>query len=102
MAGRELNGAWVQYLSPVYYYNLNRPLLAGFPDQPLAPLVPLGLAMLCLVGSVTLFARREIGRTAIESQRWPASGSQQAQRSLSRPEREVSTRAVGVHTLSAE
>src|SRR6266496_2120469 len=27
MAGRELNGAWVQYLSPVYYYNLNRPLL---------------------------------------------------------------------------
>jgi len=41
MAGRELSGAWVQYLSPFYYYNLNRPLLAGFPDQPLAALVPL-------------------------------------------------------------
>src|SRR6266566_5199666 len=102
MAGRELNGAWVQYLSPVYYYNLNRPLLAGFPDQPLAALVPLGLAMLCLVGSVILFARRDIGRSAIESQREAASGSQQALRSLSRAEREVSTRAVSLHTLFAE
>ena len=65
MVGRELNGAWVQYLSPLYYYNLNRPLIAGFPDQPLAALVPLGLSVLCLVGSVILFARRDIGRLGI-------------------------------------
>src|SRR5437667_5449552 len=31
MTGRELSGIWVQYLSPFYYYNLNRPLLPGFP-----------------------------------------------------------------------
>src|SRR3989440_437311 len=73
MAGRELNGSWVQYLSPVYYYNLNRPLIAGFPDQPLAALLLLGLAVLCLGGSVFLFARRDIGRSAIESQREVAS-----------------------------
>src|SRR5437763_3135223 len=102
MAGRELNGAWVQYLSPVYYYNLNRPLIAGFPDQPLAALVPLGLAVLCLGGSVFLFARRDIGRSAIESQREVAGSRQQALRSLSRAEREVSTRAVSLHTLSAD
>src|SRR5450755_117851 len=42
MTGRELSGTWVQYLSPFYYYNLNRPLLPGFPNQPLAVLVPLG------------------------------------------------------------
>jgi ABC-2 type transport system permease protein len=102
MAGRELNGAWVQYLSPVYYYNLNRPLLAGFSDQPLAALVPLGLAVLCLVGSALLFARRDIGRSAIESQREAASGSQQALRSLSRAEREVSTRSVSLQTLFAD
>jgi polyether ionophore transport system permease protein len=102
MAGRELNGAWVQYLSPVYYYNLNRPLLAGFPDQPLAVLVPLGLAVLCLMGSVLLFARRDIGRSAIESQRETASGSESALRSLSRAERKVSTRAVGLQTLFAD
>ena len=102
MAGRELNGAWVQYLSPVYYYNLNRPLLAGFPDQPLAALVPLGLAVLCLGGSVVLFARRDIGRSAFESQREVASGSQQTLRSLSRAEREVSTRSVSLQTLFAD
>jgi ABC-2 type transport system permease protein len=102
MVGRELNGAWVQYLSPLYYYNLNRPLIAGFPDQPLAALVPLGLSLLCLVGSVLLFARRDIGRSAFESQRERASGTQQAQRSLSRAEREVSTRAVSLHTLFSE
>lgn len=102
MAGRELNGAWVQYLSPVYYYNLNRPLLAGFPDQPQAALVPLGLSVLCLVGSVILFTSRDIGRSAIESQREAASGSQQALRSLSRAEREVSTRSVSLQTLFAD
>jgi ABC-2 type transport system permease protein len=102
MVGRELNGAWVQYLSPVYYYNLNRPLIAGFPDQPLASLVPLGLAVLCLAGSTVLFARRDIGRSAIESQREAASGTQQALRSLSRAEREASTRTVGLHTLSID
>ena len=102
MVGRELNGASVQYLSPVYYYNLNRPLLVGFPDQPLAVLVPLCLAVLCLVGSVLLFARRDIGRSAIESQREAARGSQQAPRSLSRAEREVSTRSVSLQTLFAD
>jgi ABC-2 type transport system permease protein len=102
MAERELNGTWVQYLSPVYYYNLNRPLIAGFPDQPLASLVPLGLAVLCLEGSVLLFARRDIGRSAIESQREVAGSRQQALRSLSRAEREFSTRAVGLQALSAE
>ena len=102
MAGRELSGIWVQYLSPLYYYNLNRPLLAGFPDQPLAALVPLGLTVLCLVGSVILFARRDIGRPSFESQRERAGGTQSAIRSLSRAERQVSTRAVGLQTLFAE
>ena len=102
MAGRELSGIWVQYLSPLYYYNLNRPLLASFPDQPLAALVPLGLAALCLVGSVILFARRDIGRPAFESQRERGSSTQPAMRSLSRAERQVSTRAVGLQTLFAE
>jgi len=102
MAGRELSGAWVQYLSPVYYYNLNRPLLAGFPDQLLAALVPLGLSVLCLVGSVILFARRDMGRSAIESQRQRAGGAESALRSLSRAERAVSTRTVSLHTLFAD
>ncbi|HET9918450.1 MAG TPA: ABC transporter permease subunit, partial [Ktedonobacteraceae bacterium] len=102
MVGRELSGSWVQYLSPLYYYNLNRPLIASFPDQPLAALVPLGLTVLCLVGSVILFARRDIGRSAFESQRERISGTQSAMRSLSRAERQVSTRSVGLQMLFAE
>ena len=102
MVGRELNGAWVQYFSPVYYYNLNRPLIAGFPNQPLAALVPAVLAVLCLGGSVLLFAKRDIGRSAIESKREVAGARQQALRSLSRAEREVSTRSVGWQTLFAD
>jgi ABC-2 type transport system permease protein len=102
MVEREMSGAWVQYLSPVYYYNLNRPLLTSFPDQPLAVLVPLGLSVLCLVGSALLFARRDIGRSAIESQRERVSSEQQALRSLRRAEREVSTRDVGLQALYAD
>ena len=102
MAGREVSGSWLPYLSPFYYYDLNRPLLPGFPNQPLAALLLLGLAVLCLVGSIVLFARRDIGRSAFESQRERASGTQQALRSLRRAERAVFTRAVSLHTLAAE
>jgi ABC-2 type transport system permease protein len=45
--GRLLNGSWVQYLSPLYYYNLNRPLIPSFPDQPLAAVFLASLAVLC-------------------------------------------------------
>jgi ABC-2 type transport system permease protein len=102
MAGREVSGSWLPYLSPFYYYDLNRPLLPGFPNQPLAALLLLGLAVLCLVGSTFLFAGRDIGRSAFESQRERASGTEPALRSLRRAERAVSTRAVGLHTLAAE
>jgi ABC-2 type transport system permease protein len=102
MTGREISGSWLPYLSPFYYYNLNRPLLRGFPDQPLAALFLLGLSLLCLLGSLVLFARRDIGRSAFESKRERVSGTEPAQRSLSRAEREVSTRAVSLHTLAAE
>jgi ABC-2 type transport system permease protein len=102
MTGREVSGSWLPYLSPFYYYNLNRPLLPGFPDQPLAALLLLGLSVLCIVGSIVLFARRDIGRSAFESQRERASGTEPALRSLSRAERQVSTRAVSLHTLFAD
>jgi ABC-2 type transport system permease protein len=102
ITGREIHGSWLQYLSPFYYYNLSRPLLPGFPDQPLGALLLLGLSVLCIVGSVVLFTRRDIGRAALESQRERASGTQQAQRSLSRAEHEISTRTVSLHTLFEE
>jgi ABC-2 type transport system permease protein len=102
MTGREVSGSWLPYLSPFYYYNLNRPLIAGFPDQPLAALLLLGFSVLCLVGSTVLFARRDIGRSAFEWQREVAGSSEPALRSLNRAEREVSTRSVSLQTLFAD
>ncbi len=98
--GRLINGSWVQYLSPFYYYNLNRPLIPSFPDQPLAALLLLGLSLLCAGTSLVLFARRDIGRPAFLWQRTYAHGNHQALRSLSQAERAVSTRGVGLHALA--
>src|SRR6266704_1282910 len=74
IAGREVSGSWLQYLSPFYYYNLNRPLIPSFTDTPAAALV---------------------------WQRTSANGKHQAERSLSRAERAVSTRAVSLRSLAA-
>ena len=98
--GRLVNGSWVQYLSPFYYYNLNRPLIPSFPDQPAGALLLLGLSLLCAGMSLVLFARRDIGRPAFSWQRKSANGNHQALRSLSQAERAVSTRGVGLHALA--
>jgi ABC-2 type transport system permease protein len=100
--GREVSGSWLQYLSPFYYYNLNRPLIPSFNNTPAAALVLLGLGLLFAVLSSVLFARRDIGRAAFAWQRKQAPGIRQAMRSLSRAERAVSTRTVSLHTLSEE
>jgi len=100
--GRLLNGSWVQYLSPFYYYNLNRPLIPSFPDQPLAALLLAGLSVLCVGMSLVLFTRRDIGRSAFLWQRTYATGNHQVMHSLSQAERAVSTRNVSLHTLSEE
>ncbi len=100
--GRLVNGSWVQYLSPFYYYNLNRPLIPAFPDQPGAALLLAGLAALCVLGSAVLFARRDIGGAAFAWRRQFVGGLPQAARRLRQAERAPSTRSVALHTLFAE
>jgi len=101
IAGREVSGSWLQYLSPFYYYNLNRPLVASFTGTPAGALVLLGPCLLFAAISAVLFARRDIGRAAFVWQRTPANGKHQAALSLSQAERAVSTRAVSLHSLAA-
>jgi len=101
ITGREVSGSWLQYLSPFYYYNLNRPLIPSFNDAPAAALVLLGLSLLLAAISVVLFARRDIGGVAFSWQRDHAGGKHQVERSLSQAERAVSMRAVSLRTLSA-
>ena len=101
ITGREVSGSWLQYLSPFYYYNLNRPLIPSFNDAPAAALVLLGLSLLLAAISVVLFGRRDIGGAAFSWQRDHAGGKHQVERSLSQAERAVSTRTVSLRTLAA-
>jgi len=98
-AGRLLTGSWVQYLSPFYYYNLNRPLIPSYPDHPLAALLLVSLAVLCAGASLILFARRDIGGVAFSWLGKHEPGTHNALRSLSQAEHALSTRNVGLHTL---
>src|SRR6266496_684271 len=57
------NTEWISRLSPVYYYNLNKPLVPGYSFDPAAMLILLALCILLSGVSIWLFARRDIGGT---------------------------------------
>jgi ABC-2 type transport system permease protein len=100
--GRVVNGSWVQYLSPFYYYNLNRPLVPGFQGSPAAVLLLVGLSALCAAISLLLFTRRDSGSSAFSLQLPHPTGNNLVERSLRQAERDVSVRAIGLRTLSAQ
>ncbi len=103
--GRTVNGAWVQYLSPFYYYNLNRPLIPSFNDAPAAALLLLGLSLLLAAISIVLFTRRDSGRPAFvwsRSHTNLATSKQQVERSLQQAERDISVRSISLRALRAQ
>ena len=57
------NTDWISHLSPVYYYNLNKPLVPGFGINPGALLVLLVLSISLSGAAIWLFVRRDIGST---------------------------------------
>lgn len=100
--GRVVDGTWVKYLSPFYYYNLNRPLIPSFNDTPVAALLLLGLSLLCIGLSVVLFVQRDSGRPAFTWQRTPANDNHIAERSLHKAEHDISVRTVSLRALNAQ
>jgi ABC-2 type transport system permease protein len=54
---------WLSRLSPVYYYNLSKPLVPSYGTNPGAMLVLLGLSVLLSGAALWLFVRRDIGAT---------------------------------------
>lgn len=97
--GRVLNGSWIQYLSPFYYYNLNRPLIPSFPDQPMAAVLLAGLALLCIGASLLLFVRRDIGGLAFSRSGRRQADNHRVASSLNQAEHALSTRSVIFQTL---
>ncbi|MGO8951587.1 MAG: ABC transporter permease subunit [Ktedonobacterales bacterium] len=53
---------WIGRLSPVYYYNLSKPLITSYGANPGAMLVLLGLTVLLSAAALVMFARRDVGR----------------------------------------
>jgi ABC-2 type transport system permease protein len=100
--GRTVPGSWVQYFSPFYYYNLNRPLIPSFNNMPVAALLLLGLGLLFAVGSIALFAWRDSGRPAFTWERKQSDGKQQVERSLQQAERNISVRTIGLRALRSQ
>ncbi len=60
---------WLSRLSPVYYYNLSKPLVPGYGANYGAMLVLLALSVLLNGAAVWLFARRDVGGT-VALPRW--------------------------------
>ncbi len=64
MVHRVISGTdWLSRFSPVYYYNLSKPLIPAFGTNPGAMLVLLGLSVLLSGVAIWLFARRDVGAT---------------------------------------
>jgi len=57
------NTEWLSRLSPVYYYNLSKPLVPGYGTNPGAMLLLLALCVLLSGAALWLFARRDVGGT---------------------------------------
>ena len=57
------NTVWLSRLSPVYYFNLSKPLVAGYSANAGAMLLLLALSVLLSGAAVWLFVRRDVGGT---------------------------------------
>ena len=55
------NADWVSQLSPVYYFNLSKPLIAGYGANPGAMLVLAAVSAVLTGAAIWLFPRRDIG-----------------------------------------
>ena len=82
------NTDWISRLSPIYYYNLSKPLIPSFGVNIGAMLGLLALTLVLSAAAIVLFARRDIGDVVA------------LPRGLRLPQRAVSPRALPVNDWS--
>ena len=75
------NSLWVSRLSPVYYYNLSKPLVPSYGTNFGAVLVMAALTIVLSGAAVWLFARRDVGGT-VPLPRWLQLPQRSASRAL--------------------
>jgi ABC-2 type transport system permease protein len=59
------NTEWISRFSPVYYYNLSKPLIPSYGTNVGAMLLLLALSVVLIGASLAIFARRDIGGVAL-------------------------------------
>jgi ABC-2 type transport system permease protein len=91
------NTEWISRLSPIYYYNLSKPLIPSYGASAGGMLVQLALAALLSGAAVWLFERRDIGGT-VPLPRWLRLPQRQASRAL--PVGDWSLRSVYTRSLA--
>jgi ABC-2 type transport system permease protein len=103
--GRTINhGEWLQRLSPLYYYDLSKPLIPSYGVNVGALLLLLAVGLAITITSVLLFAQRDIGGVAFAfrhervTQRRLAAGGP----GLERARRDIFVRTVSLRALRAE
>ena len=98
--------SWVQRVSPFFYYQLSKPLIASYGTNPGALLVLAIPCVLCIAVAVPLFARRDVGRTvladlvpsAVES----GTGEERTARALAEAQHGASLRGVWIQALARQ
>jgi ABC-2 type transport system permease protein len=88
---------WISRVSPVYYYNLSKPLVPSYGVNFGAMAVLLALGVLLGAASVWLFVRRDVGRT-VRLPRWLQLPQRQASRAL--PVGDWSLRSIYARSLA--
>lgn len=111
-AGRMVdNGVWLRRLSPLYYYDLNKPLISIYQSDPGAYLILLALGVALAGASLALFASRDVGGTALSAtwsrlrQRLPLrawADTHKGLRAWDEVERDIFERTTGMRALRAE
>jgi len=85
------NSEWISRVSPIYYYNVSKPLVPGYGVNAGAMVFLLALAVFLGGAAVWLFARRDVGGT-VPLPRWLRLPERTASRAL--PVRDWSLRSV--------
>ncbi len=104
-AGRIIAGAeWVQRLTPLYYHDLSKPLIASYGVNALGMLVLVGMCLALAIASIVLFLRRDIGGTAFAyAIRLPTRSVQNQRASaLQHAASDVTLRGVFPRTIASE
>ena len=89
---------WISRFSPIYYYNLSKPLIPSFGTNAVGLAVLLALAVVLTAAAIALFDRRDVGAT-VPLPRWLHLGQRTTRPASTLPVADWSLRSVYARSL---